>query len=100
MQLHRIGYTPTRHGYEPWSHEAQTIDRGDRRLDPPDAGPEPGAGLRRAGSQEGRFPAARLVRRAAGIVACASGRIAPGRAGAADADPAIFDLPPDRPAGR
>src|SRR5438445_5133530 len=42
-------------------HETQAIDRGDRRLDTPDAGAEPGAGRRRAGSEEGRLPAARLV---------------------------------------
>src|SRR5215468_11706058 len=80
--------------------EAQTIDRGDRRLDPPDAGAEPGAGRRRAGIEEGGFPAACLVRRAARIVARPLGRAASSRARTADADPAIFDLAADRPPGR
>src|ERR1700676_1006768 len=82
--------------YEP-RHETQTIDRGDRRLDSPDAGPEPGTRRRRAGFEEGRFPAAGLVRRAARTVARAVGRNAPRRIGKADADPAILDLAADRP---
>src|SRR3954469_1388007 len=81
------------------NHETQTIDRGDRRLDPPDAGPEPGAGCRRAGSEEGRLSPAGLVRCLAGAVARALRRDAPGRTGKADADPAILDLAADRPAG-
>src|SRR5882757_4332709 len=81
------------------SHETQTIDRGNRRLDPPDAGSEPGARCRRAGFEEGRLPAARLVRRAARTVARAIRRDAAGRTGEADADPAILDLAADRPAG-
>src|SRR5436309_2602858 len=80
-------------------HETQTIDRGDRRLDSSDAGPEPGARRRRAGSEEGRLPAAGLVRCAARTVAGAFGRNAPCRAGKANADPAILDLAADRPAG-
>src|SRR3954468_11728467 len=79
--------------------ETQTFDRGDRRLDPPDAGPEPGARCRRAGFEESRLSAAGLVRRAAGVVARADRRDAPGRAGKADADPAILDLAADRPPG-
>src|ERR1700730_10267834 len=88
----------SRHIYGP-GHETQTIDRGDRRLDSPDAGPEPGTRRRRAGFEEGRFPAAGLVRRAARTVARAVGRNAPCRIGKADADPAILDLAADRPAG-
>src|SRR5262245_46418804 len=81
-------------------HETQTIDRGDRRLDPPDAGAEPGAGRRRAGFEEGRLSAARLVRRASGTVARPERRDASGRAREADADPAILHLAADRPPGR
>src|SRR3569623_1068626 len=81
-------------------HETQTIDRGDFRLDPPDAGAEPRARLRRAGPEEGRFPAVGLVRRAARIVAGAERRAAAGGARTADADPAIFHLTTDRPPGR
>src|SRR3954471_7282578 len=98
MQLHLVRYSaPDICGL---NHETQTFDRGDRRLDPPDAGPEPGTGRRRAGSEEGRLSAARLVRRAARIVARAVRRDAPRGAGEADADPAILDLAADRPAGR
>src|ERR1700712_255834 len=97
MQLHLVRYTAP-HIYGS-THETQTVDRGNRRLDPPDADPEPGARCRRAGSEEGRLPAARLVCRAARIVARAIRRNAPGGAGKADADPAIFDLAADRPAG-
>src|SRR6267142_1624229 len=82
------------------THETQTIDRGDRRLDPPDAGAEPGARCRRAGPEESRLSAAGLVRRAARIVARAVRRDAPGGAGKADADPAILHLAADRPPGR
>src|SRR6185369_16511922 len=80
-------------------HETQTIDRGDRRLDPPDASPEPGAGRRRAGPEEGRLSTAGLVRRAARIVAGPFRRIAPGGIGKADAASAILDLPADRSVG-
>src|ERR1700744_2713758 len=72
--------------------ETQTIHRGDRRLDSPDANPEPGARYGRAGVEKGRLPAARLVRRAARIVARAVRRDAPGGIGKADADSAILDL--------
>src|SRR3979490_883715 len=51
----------TNFGNRALGHETQTIDRGDRRLDSPDAGPEPGARRRRAGFEEGRFSAAGLV---------------------------------------
>src|ERR1700674_1859085 len=80
-------------------HETQTIDRGDRRLDPPDADSEPGTRRRRAGFEEGRVPTAGLVRCAARTVARALGRDAPRGTGKADADPAILDLAADRPAG-
>src|SRR6266478_4718466 len=98
MQLHLVRYTVC-HIYG-LGHETQTIDRGDRRLDSPDASPEPGARLRRARFEEGRIPAAGLVRCVARTVARAVGRNAPGGAGKADADPAILHLAADRPAGR
>src|SRR6185312_14576894 len=81
------------------SHETQTIDRSHGCLDSPDAAPEPGTRRRRAGSEESGVPAARLVRCIAGTVARAERRNAPGGTGKADADPAIFDLAADRPAG-
>src|SRR6476661_3494604 len=97
MQLHSMRYTvPDIYGP---TNETQTIERGDRRLDPPDAGPEPGAGRRRAGFEEGRISAAGLVRRLARAVARADRRDAPGGTGKADADSAILDLAADRPAG-
>src|SRR3954451_15209296 len=97
MQLHLVRYTAGQiYGL---GHETQPLDRGDRRLDSPDAGPEPGARRRRAGSEEGRLPAAGLVRCAARTVAGAIRRNAPGGIGKANADPAILDLAADRPPG-
>src|SRR3954469_4756123 len=80
--------------------ETQTIQRGNRRLDPLDAGPGQGFGLRRAGPEEGGLPAAGVVRCAARAVAVAKRQIPAGRTGKADADPAILDVAADRPAGR
>src|SRR5690242_8720304 len=80
--------------------EAQTIQRSNRCLDPLDAGSGQGAGLCRAGSEEGRLSTAGMVRCAARVVAGAKRRIAAGRTGKADADPAILDVAADRPAGR
>ena len=42
-------------------HETQTLDGSNRRLDPPDAGAEPGARRRRAGFEKGRLSAIGLV---------------------------------------
>src|SRR5450432_2231987 len=95
----RVPHYITNFGNRAPGHETQTIDRGDGSLDPPDAGSGPGTRRRRAGSEKGRFPAAGLVRRAAGTVAFALRRRAPCGAGKADADSAILDLPADRPAG-
>src|ERR1700722_4911910 len=87
-----VDWSPTVYGLD---DETQTIHRGDRRLDSPDANPEPGARCGRTGVEKGRLPAARLVRCAARIVARADRRNAPGRAGKAHADSAIFDLAAD-----
>src|SRR6478752_8171351 len=98
MQVHLVRYSaPHICGL---NHETQTFDRGDRRLDPADAGPEPGARRRRAGPEEGGLSAAGLVRRATRIVARAVRRDASRGAGEADADPAILDIAADRPPGR